>query len=730
MQENTTSGNQNTQQGKVVLETSGSIAFIRLGAEGEKVVILTKERMASLRAAIQAVKNNSNIKGLIIIGIGPTIFCAGADINIIRGIEDKNLAEELAKQGQDIFTELASLSCTTVAAISGACVGGGCELVLACDYRIAADIKETRIGLPEIRLGILPGWGGTQRLPRLVGVTKALDIILKGKVVPAAKAREIGLLDLLVPIDTKSSGYDNVLSTLETVAADIVLGKTRVPPRRIGMMDRVLTHTGFGQNLTYKKAKEGVKKTTKGQYPAPPKALDAVFEGLRAGEERGFELERRGFGELVVTSESKSLVHLFFLSEDSSKMGRSAKGEVDKARVAIIGGGVMGAGIAASFLSRGTYVVVVELNEQARIKARNQVEAILSKQPNLSEKKRAENLNRLAITDKLIEIKEATCVVEAIVEDLEVKRKLFRDIAALVSDKTILATNTSSLSVSDISEGVPGQDRIIGMHFFNPVEKMPLVEIVRGKQTGERAIAYTAALSTALGKYPVVVDDVHGFLVNRILSPYLMEAGHLLAEGVSPELIDAAATSYGMPMGPVRLLDEIGLDVASKVAHVMEEAYGARMAGPSFSSELVAQGRLGRKSGAGFYRYQGNNPVVDNELQTLLGIVVPEGAVSPDIQEVQDRLMLSLLNEAVRCFDEGVAGAPGKEAAGQVDLSTVMGIGFPAFKGGIFFDAQRRGVKAIYDRLTQLKNKCGDRFTPADGILRRVQEGKGFYDSI
>jgi len=703
----------------VVLEVDGDVAILNLGSPEEKVVILSEKRMESLRDAlgkIAEMARSGEVKGMVLAGAHEGLFCAGADINIIKGVTSAEEGKRLAKQGQDVFQILEDFPITTVAAISGACVGGGCELVLACDYRILADNSSTKIGLPEVKLGILPGFGGTQRLPRLVGVQAAMDMILKGRVSPASIALKIGLADELV-----GSG-DNLISR----CIDIASGKRRPPRSGLGLLDKAIARFAPVRNFVKSKIVKQVGKTTGGHYPAPAKAIESVFHGLEHGLEAGYELEAKSLGELIVTPECKSLVHIYFLTEEASRLGKSAQERVEGTSVGVIGAGTMGAGIAASFLMSGCPVILVDTVKEARERARERIEKIIGKKRSFSQKKKEQCLDSLTLTDDLAKFSGAGLVIEAIIEDLDIKKKVLGSIEKIVGDDCILASNTSSLSVTDIASGLQRPEGFIGMHFFNPAEKMQLVELVCGEKTSDEAIAIVAALTDSLGKYPVVVQDVPGFLVNRTLTPYLVEAAYLLSEGHSVKEIDKAATRFGMPMGPLRLLDEIGLDVAAKVSEIIETGYGVRMQGPKFAEELVAKGLYGKKSGKGFYIYpEGKGkPEVNSELFSMLDIKKSDKKCDSDT--ISRRLSYSLVNEAVRCLDEGVSGVPGPGAAGQIDLASVMGTGFAPFRGGIINYADSVGAKRLHKDLEEFSKLYGERFNPAKGIKDRAGSGAGF----
>lgn len=691
------------------------VALIRLGSAHERVVTFTMERMRSLAEALAQVKVQRP-KGLIITGSSADMFTAGADISLIRDVSDASVGAKLAREGQEVFALIEALPCPSVAAISGACVGGGCELALACTQRIMSDQKSSVIGLPEVKLGIIPGFGGTQRLPRLIGLPAALDIILAGKTLRPQQALRAGLVREIVPADKLLVRAERLLITEEDLA-----------PRKLKLSDRFLTFTGIGRGIVRKKASENVRRETKGFYPAPPAALEAALYGLTEGIERGFEFEAKELGRMIVTPESKALVNLFFLTEGAKAIGKSGRKAVEHVQAVVIGAGVMGAGIAGTMARSDCNVVMKETNEAALQRGVDYIKQNLQRLKYLSEQERSFILNRIEPTTKdSASIGSATIAIEAIFEDLEVKKKVLGELAPQMPHDAIVATNTSSLSVSAIAEGIEHPERVIGMHFFNPVEKMPLVEIVRGKKTGNKAIAIVAALASKLGKHPIVVADVPGFLVNRILTPYLNEAAFLLTEGYSVEDIDRAATNFGMPMGPLRLLDEVGLDVAVHVQEIMAQGYGDRMRGPNLAKAMSDQKRFGKKSGGGFYDYQDNRESVYPGVREILRIDKPQQKPS-DLAPLTERLILHLVNEGVKCLDEGVAGSPGPDAANQIDLGTVMGTGFPPFRGGLIRYAQSVGAKKLLESLERLEKTHGKRFTPAEGIKARAASGKSFY---
>lgn len=705
----------NSTSNKAVLSIlDNGVALINLGASDEPVITLTADRIASLREILKRLKTNPP-KGLVIMGSTQEMFTVGADINVILSVTDPKVGALLAKEGQDVFAELESIPCTKVAAISGPCVGGGCELVLACDYRIISDTKGSIIGLPETKLGILPGFGGTQRLPRLVGLATALDIIIAGKTLNPKKALAAGLVNEVVPV-----------AALKDRAIQLASGRAKMKRRALGLIDRITTHTGLGRHFVNKKAAQSIAKKSHGFYPALPAALKCCVYGLANGTKAGYEFEAIELGKLIVSPECKNLVKLFFLTEAAKGLGKSGRKALEGLHGVVVGAGVMGAGIAGAIARSGFNVILQDINESAVNKGFSQIEKSLSR---VSDKERYDILGRIerSVGDSP-NLSKANFVVEAILEEVGLKQKVLSGLASKMQAGALVCTNTSSLSVTTIAEKIPNPENVAGLHFFNPVEKMPLVEVVRGAKTSDKTVAILCALSTKLGKFPIVVGDCAGFLINRILSPYMNEAAFLVSEGYNIQEIDRAVQKFGMPMGPVRLLDEVGLDIIVHVQKSMVDAYGERMSSPDLAGKLVARGRKGKKSGGGFYDFVEGEAVPYPKINEVLGITTPAKTGSSDV--IVDRLILALVNEAVKCLDEGIAGAPGPDAAGQINLGTVMGMGFPPFRGGILNYAEARGAKDILKTLENFAATYGSRFAPAEGIKKRAEKNGSFMQSF
>lgn len=676
------------------------IATIQLGSDEEKAPTWTPSRMASFTEALNSVRSNG---ASVLVIKSPSIdtFCVGADISLIASVTDPAVGEKLAREGQSAFDQLEDLGIVTIAAIGGPCVGGGCEMALACTYRIITNAPSSVIGLPETKLGILPGFGGSYRLPRLIGLPKALDIILNGKTLRSQQALKVGLVD-------------EVTSPEKLLERAYEIAHKKSTPRRaqLSVLEKLLTHTSIGRSIVTSKARKKVLEGTKGFYPAPLTALDVTSSGLGKARKPALDREAAELGALIVTPQSKSLVHIYFLTEAAKSVGKTERTKIKDLHALVVGAGVMGAGIASSCARSGHQVIVKDTSEEALSRGKAHVAHEISKIRYLS------SFEKGATTSKIDWISHSSptefrtgLVIEAVFEDISLKKKILSNLAEKVSNECILASNTSSLSITEIARGIPHPERVIGMHFFNPVEKMPLVEIIKGESTSQDTINKVAAFASRLGKFPIIVGDVPGFLVNRILVPYLNEALHLLAEGHRIEDIDNAALAFGMPMGPIRLLDEVGLDVAAHVSKIMTDGYGERMAPPQFSASLLAMGRKGKKSGGGFYDHHGKSAIPWSGVYEALSIPSsPTDTLSA--REIQSRLILHLINEAMKCLKEGVAGEDKDFAEKQIDLGTVMGIGFPPFRGGVLHYARSLGLETVQSDLALLQKRWGIRYTP------------------
>jgi len=680
-------------------EAEGGVGIVRFAlAPGEKVVKIGPAFAEALERVLERLETESDRPGVVFTGPSPEMFVAGADLEILRDVKDPETARALAVRGQKAYERIARLRARTVAAISGPCLGGGLELALACGVRIASDHPKTRIGLPEVRLGIVPGFGGTQRLPRLLGFARSLKIVLSGTRYPPKAALRMGLVDRVVPSER-----------LLELALSAAAGTLPIRRRFVPLEARLGRFGSPVRSALAALATARVRKETGQRFPAPYRAIDLLRRASSLPIERGLEREAQAIGELATGPVSKNLIRIFFLGEQARRFARPPSGGdlPTIRRAAVIGCGAMGAGIAARLADAGMTVRLRDADAaaiaRALDRARREFEGKVARR-RLAPHEARDRLDRLQPALDGSGIERSDLVVEAIVESLDAKRELLADLAARVRPDAILATNTSSLPIAEIARDVPRPERVVGMHFFNPVEKMPLVEVVRGPRTSPTTVAAIASLTLALSKTPVVVGDGPGFLVNRILAPYLQEAAALLQEGMGVAAVDRAAREFGMPMGPFAVLDEVGIDVALAVAKLFAEAFPSRFEPPRLLEALVQASRLGRKSGAGFYRYGGGKKrEEDPDLSRTISLP-PPGEI-PAVSRLVDRLFLPIANEALRCIEEGIV-----ERAGDADLASVLGFGFPPERGGILRWALEDGASATLDRLSFLRARYGSRF--------------------
>ncbi len=660
--------------------------------------------------------------GVLVIRSGKAdSFIAGADIDAIAAIDDPAEAETKIRLGQAVFNDVVSLPVPTVAAVHGLCIGGGLELALACTHRVLSDSKRTSLQFPEVMLGILPAWGGTTRLPRLVGLQASLDMLLTGRKVDAQKAKRMGLASEVVPEAL-------LAAQVRDFALDVLRGKTPPPPRaKRALSARLLESTPPGRKLLLAVARKKVIASTGGHYPAPLRILDILGEHATGSEEASLGAEARAAARLVVSPVCKNLVHVYYLREAARKSTgvEEAATAAPVRSLGVLGAGIMGGGIAHLAADNGVRVYMKDVRHEAVTgglqHARGRFDKAVERR-RLSRREAAQRMDLIGGGLEFRGIAGADLVVEAVVERMDVKRAVLRETESHVGADCVLATNTSSLSVDAMAEALERPERFCGMHFFNPVDRMPLVEVVRGSKSTNRAVATVYAFALRLGKVPVVVRDGPGFVVNRILGPYLNEAGYLLGDGATIERIDRVAKSFGMPMGPLRLIDEIGIDVSRHAGASLHEALGDRLAPSPVLLALGATKRLGKKGGAGFYLYEkGEEKGPDETVYAELGSVIPPRRDLGE-NEIVNRLVLAMVNEAARILEEGVIAT-----ASAVDLAMVMGTGFPPFRGGLLRYADSLGPKALLEDSEALQRAHGDRFAPAPVLQRLAASDGRFY---
>ncbi|MHB1587311.1 MAG: 3-hydroxyacyl-CoA dehydrogenase NAD-binding domain-containing protein [Acidiferrobacteraceae bacterium] len=656
------------------VEEFQGVAVLTFDTPGRRANVLSQSALLELDRVLAELARRP-AEGLIIRSGKENSFVVGADVYEFQKIRDSARAAELARAGQMVFDHLAALPFPTVALIHGKALGGGLELALAASYRIATDDAGTRLGLPEIKLGIHPGFGGTVRLPRLVGDLAALDLMLKGRAVSAREARRIGLVDEVVPERHLLAGGAALLR--------------RRPPRRISWWKRAPGWGPVRPQVARALKPSLARKAPLEHYPAPHRLLDLW---ARSG---GLDDEAVSLGELLVTPASRHLVHLFLVGEELKRSARAEPHGVQ--HVHVIGAGVMGADIAIWAAHCGFTVTLQDRRPQAVAQAMRRAYVFLKKEVR-TERAIQAVMDRIVPDMHAHAAGRADLVIEAIVEDEQAKRALFAELETRVPEHVLFASNTSSIPIERLAAGLRHPGRLFGLHFFNPVTKMPLIEVVRGGATDAATLARGRSFAGALDRFPLVVASTPGFLVNRALMPYLLEAVVILEEGIPAPVVDASAVAFGMPMGPVALADTVGLDVCLSVAEHLSATLETEV--PRRLRALVAEGRLGKKTRHGFYRYDHSGRAID----------APAGRVAPEIGE---RLIWRLVNEAAACLREGVV-----QDADLVDAGLVFGTGFAPFRGGPLRYAEELGGAGVQQSLTRLTRDFGARFTPDDGWSR------------
>jgi 3-hydroxyacyl-CoA dehydrogenase/enoyl-CoA hydratase/3-hydroxybutyryl-CoA epimerase len=705
------------------LEEDG-LAILTFDLPGEKVNKFSRAAVRELAEVLLKLDREPRVRALLIRSGKPDVFIAGADLKEFVSTSAAEV-QDTVRAVQALFEQLAHLPFPTVAAINGACLGGGTELALACDYRLMAEggRKPAQIGLPEVRLGIFPAWGGCTRLPRVVGLQKALDLILTGRTLDARRAKKIGLVDAAIPAPI----FDETARRL--ARERLGQGKPRERRGDRGLADLALEGNPLGRKVVFAKARQTVMKQTGGRYPAPLEALAVIEEGYGKPVSVGLELEAKHIVNVFAGPVQRNLLSLYFLTEDVKKEtgvdDPSARPRT-VTRVGVLGAGLMGGGIAQLAADKGLPARMKDIDPKALAHGFAAAAAVWKEK---SRKKRmapfemSAKMRLLSGTLDYTGFARCEVTIEAVVEKLGVKRSVLAEWEARVPDSAIFASNTSTLPITEIAAGSRVPSRVVGMHFFNPVHRLPLVEVIRGRQTSDETVATVFALAKALGKTPIVVKDSPGFLVNRILAPYLGEAVRLVREGARIEDVDRAMTEFGMPVGPIALLDDIGLDVAVKAGEVLAVSFPDRCE-PAGQAAFVAGGRLGRKSGAGFYEYSGpggkrGEPA--KEAYQLLNVEPKEDAPFSGA-EIEERLMLPMINEAAFCLEEGVVAKPAK-----LDLAMIFGTGFPPFRGGLLRHADELGARDVAGSLARLAERYGPRFQPAPLLVQLARSGGAFY---
>jgi len=708
------------------VEVEDGVATVLLDVPGESVNTLSPAVGEELRVLVEGLEKDPRVKALVFASGKKEGFVAGAKIEVLQAAKSSAEAEALARAGQQGFDRLEQMKKPIVAAIHGACLGGGLEWALACHWRIATDDRKTQLGQPEVQLGLIPGAGGTQRLPRLIGIAPALDIILAGKSVKARKALKLGLVDEICPAPV-------LLEVARRRARELASGQLRrqapagVKKVRLHGLVAAATQVALEENfigraVLFREARKKLLEKTRGHYPAPEKALEAVQHGYEHGFQEGLLREARLFGELAVSPVARRLMEIFFattaLKKDPGVDDPTARPRPVEL-VGVLGGGLMGGGIAQVTANAGIQVRVREKDDAAAGRALANVRAVFDervKRKSMTRLERDQAMRLVTATTDWSGFERVDVLVEAVFEDLDLKREMVRAFEA-VNPRGIFASNTSSIPIGKIAEASRRPELVLGMHYFSPVHKMPLLEVIVTPRTAPEATATAVALGKRQGKTVIVVNDGPGFYTSRILTPYMNEAAQLLVEGAAIEDVDQALVEWGFPVGPITLLDEVGIDVGAKVGKVMSAAFGERLHAPDALGKLVAEGRLGRKSGKGFFLYEkGKKGGVDPAIYDQL----PGGRSRKrlDRQAIAERVALQMVNEAFLCLGEGIL-----RSARDGDIGAVFGLGFPPFRGGPFRYADAVGTGQLLEKMGRLREEHGARFAPAPLLAEKGSTG-------
>ena len=688
-------------------------AYVGFGKNtDQKISVLDEQTLTELKEILQQVSQDL-VKGVIFHSLKDGVFLAGADINLINKMSTIEEAQAGAATGQDIYNMIEDLKVPTIACVNGVCLGGGLELALSCNKIIASDSPKTSLGLPEVQLGLIPGFGGTYRLPIRIGLPKSLDLILTGKRLNGKRAKKAKLveevyakerlLDMALVQLTKSKKEKSISDSIGDVA-----------------LDNFLT-----RKIIFQKAREGVVSKTRGLYEAPLKILDVMSKGAGKNREKYLKLEAQAFGELCMGEQSKNLRHIYFLTESSKKYaGPVSEEEHSLNRGVVLGAGTMGGGIAWLMANNDMRPIMKDLNIEALELGLKQSSAIFKK----AVKRKKMNFDQFERKQRSISaqldndgFKNADLIIEAVVENMHIKKQVFEDLENVVRENCLVTSNTSSLSVNEMSKALKNSSRFAGLHFFNPVNMMPLVEIITHDNISPRTIKTLYNWCIKVKKTPVIVGDGPGFLVNRILAPYLNEAVYLLEEGVSIEDIDKAGLNFGMPMGSFRLMDEIGIDVGVKVGKILHEGLGDRARPSALSSKLEEQGFLGKKNSKGFYKY--NEKGKDEGINDAILKHCPSKNKTLSEREIQNRLILPMINEAATILDDKIV-----LTSGEVDLGLIYGIGFAPFRGGLLKYADSLGLKQVVELMKPLEDSVdSNRFKACDYLKDLASQNIGFY---
>jgi 3-hydroxyacyl-CoA dehydrogenase/enoyl-CoA hydratase/3-hydroxybutyryl-CoA epimerase len=701
------------------VDTDG-VATLRIDQPDKRVNTISEATLTAFEEAIDVMERDTNIRAGVFISGKDASFIVGADLDMIKTFETPGDARALSQRAHALIRRVQALGKPTVAAINGPAMGGGLEMALGCTYRIATTHDATKLALPEVQLGLLPGGGGTQHLSRLVGIQQALTMMLTGKNIYPKKAQRIGLVDALI----HPPGLHHAATEAARQLADGTLTPQRAEP---SFTDRLLESNTVSRRVIYQQAGERTKKRTHGNYPAPPKIIECVKVGMEDGLDAGLDLEARYFGELVFTAESKALVSLFFAKQDAEKNPMKEHARPVR-EIGVLGAGLMGAGIAQISAEKGMDVVLKDQNLELAAKGRKHVWDGVHKKARkgiLSAFEEDVIVERVAPVSDYAPLKAVDVVIEAVPEDLDLKRQVLADTEAVIRDDAVFASNTSSIPIAEIADGAEHPERVLGMHYFSPVPQIPLLELIVTDETSEAALATAFDAGLAQGKTVIVVNDGPGFYTTRILALYMNEALLLLEEGGDIEAIDAAMEQWGFPMGPFELFDLVGIDVAAKITQIMGNRLGDGNYRISDRAAVLAEANLlGQKTNLGFYVYEENNGDTQQDELNKDAYRFFDGPdrTAMDPETIQQRLGLMMVNAAVRCLEDGVL-----RSATDGDLGAVFGLGFPPFRGGPFRYVDQEGAAGIVMALEQLADALGPRYAPSALLHEHAAAGTPFH---
>lgn len=701
-------------------EIEDNILVVTLDQPDSKVNKLTEELISEVKELLENT-NPDDIDGIVMVSGKNNNFIAGADVEMLKNKKAPEEIEDLSQRGNRLLLQLDNYPKPVVAAIHGSCLGGGLEVAMACNYRVASKHSNTVMGQPEVKLGLLPGGGGTQRLPRLIGIQNALTYMLTGKNIYPRKAYKLGLVDEL-------THRDAILTAAKKAVGKINSGSFEREDKR-SLLHQLMEGMSPLRKIIYSQARKRAKSESKGNYPAPEKIIDCVQKGYEDGMQEGLKLESKNFGKLAATPESEAMVNLFFAMQGAKKNPEEEKAkEIQK--IGVLGAGLMGSGIAEVSANNEYRVLLKDQEVQQAAKGKKSIWDSLDKKRKkriISAFERDRIASHVTSTDTYDGFENVGLVIEAVFEDLELKQSIIKEVEEVTPDDYIFASNTSSLPISNIAEASYCPEQVVGMHYFSPVPKMPLLEIITTDQTADWVTATARQVGIQQGKHVIVVNDGPGFYTTRILAPFMNEALMLLEEGISIKELDKHMKQFGFPVGPAALFDEVGIDVAAHITEVLSDLFAERGVHPSKKpTELFEEGYKGKKNKKGFYKYEQKNGKTkktdpnDEIYQYFTG----RGRKSMDRQTVQQRMTLTMVNEAAWCFQENILRNPT-----DGDLGAVLGLGFPPFLGGPFRYIDREGADTIVERLEKFEQEHGPRFTPAEILKEYAKDGKKFHQN-